>query len=458
MSKKKNIPVRIAVLGGEETGKTSFISRLTVDLVHESHYPTREQNNWLFTFRPVSAVARAILDEEPHKRCRIENGRVDGPIFDSPDISDHILLPPLVFRSIIEEFSSDYKSNNQESKSLSPGNALYTYKENSNELLNVKSSSTNSDSNIMRSASQAQSKIWDESQILPLGSYMPPDYEPITIDVIDTPGFKPDMVVPFLEVSLFRKLDRDVLGRLADEPRLPVSTTSMLVASGASELNGKVAGYVYVYSAVPELNQGASPPGYESASLGDNVDTIIAEEPGKESRKRSVSSGDVAWSSFDRRRDGGLALLEVIRNCMLDAWAEFRDYQNRWSEGKEGDVYSLMYSLKQMWKSQSRRNEKLKQLRSYNRDPKEIDLDEASPNAPPPSIIICTHCNDHLASPVLIETGKRMAVDWRCGFVALDSSENYNVDVALSLLLREILEKEKIVQALKLTKRGGLKK
>ncbi|CAI7488633.1 CGH_1_collapsed_G0056830.mRNA.1.CDS.1 [Saccharomyces cerevisiae] len=47
--------------------------------------------------------------------------------------------------------------------------------------------------------------------------------------------------------------------------------------------------------------------------------------------------------------DGGFELLKVIRNCILDAWTEFRNYEKRWEEGKEDDIYSLVYSLRHLW-------------------------------------------------------------------------------------------------------------
>lgn len=137
-----------------------------------------------------------------------------------------------------------------------------------------------------------------------------------------------------------------------------------------------------------------------------------------------------------------------MRNCILDAWSEFRDYQDRWAKGKEGDVYSLMYNIKQMWKSQSARNEKLKQLRTFHTKPNALSWDAESPDSPPPCMIICTHINDPLASPVLLDLGKELAIEWSCGFVAVDNMDDYNIDVALGLLLREAVEKEKVIKAL----------
>ena len=44
------------------------------------------------------------------------------------------------------------------------------------------------------------------------------------------------------------------------------------------------------------------------------------------------------------------------------------------------------------------------------------------------------------------EWGKDQAMQWNCGFVALDSAEDYNVDEAMSLMVREIVEKERLTK------------
>lgn len=265
-------------------------------------------------------------------------------------------------------------------------------------------------------------------------NYVPPVYSPILIDIIDTPGFKPDMVVPFLEVSLFANLDKNILRGLADEPRQPVSTTSLLVASGASELNGKIDGYVFVYSAIPELSHLISPPSYDFSNTNKDVANLSID--------KTKTNESIPWSSYTKKKDGGFSLLDVIRDCILDAWAEFRDYQRRWEMGQEDDVYSLFYTLKHMWKAEKDRSTKIQELRSYKTTLNSIETDPSSPDSPPPCLIVCTHTKDNMASPLLIEKGRQLATQWKCGFVALDNLEDYNVDVALSLLIREIAEKE----------------
>ncbi|KAL3233807.1 hypothetical protein RNJ44_03847 [Nakaseomyces bracarensis] len=433
-------PIRVAVLGGDSTGKTSFISRLTLNIVHEVHYPTRDQTNWLFDFIPHSPVARAILDAEPHERLavRTPGSQVLEPIFSSPSVTDHVLLSPLVFQS----FTDDFTQVRSQSKARTLSYIRAESKKKKPHLYKYSNSAAGKDGDANDKGIYLRGPKFVErtNDVLPM-NYIPPVYSPISIDIIDTPGFKPDMVVPFLEVSLFANLDKSVLRGLADEPRQPVSTTSLLVASGASELNGKIDGYVFVYSAIPELSHLITPPSYESKDEGseDVRDTIST------ANTEASSKSNFSWSNYTKIKNGGFSLLDVIRDCILDAWAEFRDYQRRWEMGQEDDVYSLFYTLKHMWKNEKERNTKLQELRSYKTTVNTIETDPSSPDSPPPCLIICTHARDPLASPLLIDKGRQLATQWKCGFVALDNLEDYNVDVALSMLIREIAEKEKLL-------------
>lgn len=495
MSNSENLsdkPIRLVILGGSSTGKTTLVSRLTVNIAHEVHYPTRKQNNWLFAFKPSTLVSRTLLDENSHERMLLRSQNIE-PIFQSPQVNSHILLSPLVYQSFLNDWKhvKNLASNGSkitESTTMKASNQYYAYTPSAGAQTKSYNTRTNSDTNIINSLKNS-----DNSTSIKLpSSYDPPDYTPVTIDIIDTPGFNPDMVVPFLEVSLFRNLDKSVLKGLASQPRVPVSTTSLLVASGASELNGKVDGYIFVYSAVPELNHDVNPPDYAADSKNESTIEAISSNESSEMKFTPGSNKPVAsaentandsdtnetkceytintgirkpvhrdstssvtstsssrknsWSTYQGLQDGGFSLLSIIRNCILDAWTEFRNYQKRWAEGQEGDVYSLMYSLKHVWKSENERNNKLRQLRSFQTELDSIGLNPESPDSPPPMMIVATHANDPLSSPVLIEWGKDQAMQWNCGFVALDSAEDYNVDEAMSLMVREIVEKERLTK------------
>lgn len=442
-------PIRLAVVGGSSTGKTSFISRLTVDIVHEVHYPTRKQTNWLFTFTPHTDLARALLDEKSHERWLYQSNQIKVPycIFTMPQIGDSILMSPLVYQSYIQEYSVlkkvlKHTSRYEKDGNVHTENQFYDYLEPCYDHVRRSSNLLRRPNlNFINPDQVYSANIKSSKQYLP-SNYTPPSYTPISIDIIDMPGFKPEMIVPFLEVSLFASLDKDILKGLAHEPRRPVSTTSLLVASGAGELNGRIDGYIFVYSAVPELNR-PDPPSY---------DDIVGDKLLKCSRKIPDDQ------TYSHAQDGGFSLLPVIRNCFLEAWQEFRDYQRRWDQGQEGDIYSLMYSMRQLWKSEYERKEKLKKLRSFNNKLSKLDLNPESPNSPPPMLIICTHCLDPLHSPVLIEWGKELATEWQSGFVALDSLYDYNTEIAMSMIIREIIEKDKLMKKKSSKKKGMLQK
>ncbi|CCE61420.1 hypothetical protein TPHA_0A03430 [Tetrapisispora phaffii CBS 4417] len=471
-------PVRIAVLGGDSTGKTSFISRLTVNMVHEAHYPTRNQNNWLFDYIPHSKLSKTLLDSQNHERLlmRTPNSQTIEPIFKSPQLSPYVLLSPLTFQSFINDFNNVKNQNKSKSSNNSrtidiveQDTKYYKYITEKKSILDKNASGNNNNGPSInnkdinakyfstvknkykytkRNLNNIERVKEVEASVKIPGNYVPPDYTPILIDIIDTPGFKPEMVVPFLEVSLFRNLGKNILHGLADEPRRAVSTTSLLVASGAAELNGKIDGYIFTYSAVPELSHNIEPPTYMNNST--NCKDAQVKNSYSDSQNKNKNNSDEydkyqSWSTFTRKTDGGFSLLDVIRSSMLDAWAEFRTYQRGWEKGKEQDVYSLGYSLKNMWKTEKERTEKLQQLREFKTELPSIEIEPSSPDAPPPVIIVCTHLNDQLASPVLIEWGRTLATKWKCGFVAVDTMDDCNVDVALSMLIRDIVEKDRLI-------------
>lgn len=99
-----------------------------------------------------------------------------------------------------------------------------------------------------------------------------------------------------------------------------------------------------------------------------------------------------------------------------------------------------MQNLRQMWKNEVHSKEKERKKLMTNL--KDINLSPDAPDSPPPIIIVGTHLSHNLASPVLLQWGKDLALQWNCGFVAIDSMTDENVDVAFSMLLREIIEKD----------------
>lgn len=569
--KAENPTLRIAVLGGKGTGKSSFISRLTVNLVPEVHYPTLKQNNWLLQFVPEkSRISKCLLDEHWHERMGhdIHNvNLVDGCIYPSPNLSQHLLLSKNLFQNATNDFirfrqnyvttslgstslsaqtsSSSMKGNSlgnnkysntlpesvyaelnilkdkQENiyykyvtgkVALAENNAakhnyyLYQYDNsdstnayNSNhefafevddddddddgnfyadgdkirvtekDLVELKKTSTHplssistedekftqrNNSNNTLSAIQSQGNptfyvaghdtltvlktIKEQNQMkLPL-MYKPPAISPMLIDIIDTPPFDPEMVVPFLEVSLFRNIGSDYLHNLAKDPRRPVSTRSMLTASGANELNGNVDCYILMYSCYPETIE---PPQYDDLEDSINGKGLT----GKPKTRRPSSTNE---------NDDQIMLLENIRESIEEAWEEFYNYKQNWEEGQEGDVYSVMYNLKKLWSSKPKKTTRSSSTTAKNSEngknsnskpPKKKKFRSFDdPLAPPPFIIVATHTACELTSPVLLQRGKDLATEWGCSFVAIDNYVDYNVEEALSLAIREVVERKKL--------------
>ncbi|CAI5755601.1 unnamed protein product [Candida verbasci] len=210
------------------------------------------------------------------------------------------------------------------------------------------------------------------------------EVSPILVELIDTPSFNPQQVVPFLEASLHIKLPQDVLHNLANEPRRPVSTNPLLVASGASELNGNTNGYFFVYSSIPSYN----PPSYEFES--------------KLPENHSIN------------------LLKTMKIALDEAWEEYNNFKKNWEQGKETDMFSFKIALKNLLKENKKSNIT---LNNYNYKP---------------SIwIVCTQINNSLSSPTLIEQGKELAKEWNYGFIAIDNLDS-DVDELLALMIRSI--------------------
>lgn len=371
-------------------GKSTFANRLQSKFFRETYYPTHKSTVLLFNFQAKTDKAKAILDEYgglSAKQLIAQN--------------NDIQLSPLLFQSY-NKAPTEVRRRRSSASS--------------------RRSSASSTGNLGRRV--IKNKYYSYKFLEEDETYVAPEISPISVELIDTPPFKPHLVVPFLEVSLYRNLDKDDLHNLANEPRKPVSTNPLLVASGASELDGNVNGYIFMYCAVPSLN----PPAYEEVLVP------------------TSSSNSVCLSPVSSRSEESLSVLELIRGAILDAWREYRNYQKKWAKGKEGDVYSLVYGIKQLWKMKNHEEEqnKLEELRNISSHLDELTSDPSSPDAPPPIIIVCTHAKHEGASPLLIENGKKMANQWKSSFILIDNEFDENVQETISLVIRELLEREKL--------------
>lgn len=384
-------PIKLVLLGGPGVGKSTFANNLYSRFFRETYYPTHKSTILLFEYLAKTKKARTILDEY---------GGLEGKKLITQ--GNDIQLSPTIFQSYtrgtVEVKKRRSSSSGTGSKLIK--NQYYSYK---------------------FPDSKTTSAISEDT-------YTTPQTSPVLIELIDTTPFKPELVVPFLEVSLYRNLDKEDLYNLANEPRRPVSTNPLLVASGASELDGNVNGYIFMYSAVPSLN----PPSY---------DDVLSPSTSRNSAVSETSSNGSANGAEDP-----LTLLEIMRGAILDAWREYRNYQKKWKKGSEGDVFSLVYGIKQLWKMKSYEEEqqKLAELRKISSILDDIDLDPSSSDSPPPILIVCTHAEHVGRSPKLIEAGKKLANDWKSSFILVENENRDNVEESVALLIREIVERRKL--------------
>lgn len=372
--KNDSYPLRIAFLGGSKAGKSSVVSKLSLSYFRETHYPTQRTNPILFTYNPFSRLARTILDERG-----------------LPEALDEITQPHSIALSpsIYQVYSKP--PNKLPAKVITQGHR------------NV---------NVYKSNNYYWSYNYEEE--LDPNEYTPPRISPLLVELIDTPSYNPDLVVPFLEASLNRELGPEYLRNLANEPRRPVLTNPLLVASGASELNGFIDGYFLVYSAVPS----SEPPSYDEIS-GDKLG------------KTEISSRN----SFD--------LLSTIKASLDEAWIEYRAYKDKWEKGKESDIFSFKLALKNAWKATPTSDVLANQVHADKLGPINSLSDPANPGAAPPIWILCTNSKSQLASPKLILDGLKLAKLWKCGFVATDCASD-NVDEVLAFMVMEIVQRQKM--------------
>lgn len=393
-------PVRLAFLGGPKSGKTALISKLTTGTYCDTYYPLRETVPVLFTFAPSSEEVEAILDDEL-------SGKAMQILLKQPNV----VVSPVIYNALQLRFQKPNGPPTVENESVKiTGNNGYY--------------------------SPYRRKGVDENES---------GITPIMTELIDTAGFNPSNIVPFLEASLYMRLDRDTLHNLADEPSRPVSTKPLIVASGASELNGQVDGYFLVYNAIPSTQ----PPSYEESNASTSYDeNHLTFSTSTESAQSYNYDGSLkSLTLHTNASDKTFSLLPAIKEALDEAWKEYYTYKTRWEMGEEADIFSFKTAIKNWW------NDKSSQPAPSNRNIQlmETSDDPASPLCLPPIWIVCTNLKSPLASPKLMDDGKKLAKLWRCGFVALDSSDN--VDVVVALMIRELAERRALQNGKK--RRGG---
>ncbi|CDK28587.1 unnamed protein product [Kuraishia capsulata CBS 1993] len=388
-----NKPVRIAILGGERAGKTSMIYRATTGRSSETYYPTTTNRPTLFEFYPRSQKSRVLLD-------------TDANLHDlQPLLEDNTMVLPV---SILKA-----DSGNDKTSSTSPRSAHIPVNDNSTQAPHK---STKQQSKLKNSIYAIRHTQGESSR----------EITPILLELIDTSPAKQEQLIPFIEASLDIKLSPDILHNLATDMRREHSVKPLIVGSGAGDLNGAVDGYFLVYSSVPNI----LPPSYEVS-------------PTSTTRADGKRNSDVSFlESVDVRsaNSNPVELIKMIKICVGEAWREFKRYKSAWDLGKEGDIYSLSYSVKTLWKRNKKKQEssipeEVPSENMFDRELKDRDL--------PPMCIICTHSDSDMKSPKLISRGKQLAKMWDCGFVEVSGSNGENIEEAISMVIRDIVERQR---------------
>ncbi|KAM9936275.1 hypothetical protein OXX80_004172 [Metschnikowia pulcherrima] len=380
-------PVRLAFLGGPRTGKTATISKLSCGTYRDTYYPSRKTTPVLFTYAPQTPESTLILDQHNSKQ-----------LLEHASARDDLLLSPVISEALLRA--------------------------------SVKSSSAGSAHDIHLAPHGARNDVYATSRD---GGSAAAEISPILAELIDTPAFNANQFIPFLEASLHARLGKDVLRKLADTPRQPVNTEPLLVASGAGEMNGAIDGYFLTYSAIPSVE----PPNYDESN------TQVSPTTSVESFDSYNSDGTLKTASFGAsKNDTTFSLLPVIKAGLEEAWSEYYTYKTRWDQGKEKDIFSIKSALRTMFDGKSSFNVDVPQNKLL-----QTSMNPADPSCPPPIWIICTHKDSPLASPKLINDGKKLAQLWRCGFLAVDVAQD--IDQVLALMIREVVERRSLQKARK---------
>ncbi|KAG7192201.1 uncharacterized protein KQ657_001919 [Scheffersomyces spartinae] len=409
-----NKPIRIAVIGGKRAGKTSLISNIQWGGQNDTYYPTTHVYPTLVEYTPSTTLARAAFDEL------------------SPDIMLNLATEvvrnggALTLSSTVQTAFQRNKTGSTSSQKLRRSSSTKSNRRSSENLLN----GTYEMGYILHSKNSVYATYNTKQELLELSessnstsNWPLPRVSPILVELIDTPSFNPDQVVPFIEVSLHKKLAKDELHNLANEPAKPVLANPLLVASGASEMNGNIDGYFFVYSAVPTDHPPSYDEGYScmsstgSAQL-DGVLTPVA------------TNNSCAVAAAADNNGSALSLLDTMRVALMQAWKEYHYYTSRWNQGQEADIYLFKQAMKNMWKLGSNVPNKHQQQHQQ--------LMEEIPNELPPIWIVCTHTKSPLKAPKLVEEGMKKAKEWGCGFITVDNERP--VDECLALMIRDIVE------------------
>lgn len=416
-----NKPLRLALLGPHSSSKTAILSIVSDEKSPINYYPTTQNSPMLNQMIIKSPKARALLDIYATADNLEEIGVLGNHEFS---------LPERVLHAV--EQQEDLSVSGKDTKGYGTTAAVLKYTSSNYDLdytVAPKDLPWTTDSPTSRSpmasfsygsscgASNNMTPLAGRLVSEPLSAttsphYNPPVATPLLVELIDTPGVQREELIPFLEKGLDSKLASDVLQNLLNEASSEnrSSVRPLITGSGMSDLNAAMDGYLFCYSCVPESSDTAAPPSYDAA----------------------MSDGLPMASDFE-----ALEILRALYNSIVDAWKMYLNYHRGWEMGQEFDVYSLNYSFQHLWKKMAIQN-------SAKVDDATLEL--RAKKVMPPILVVCTHIDHELASPVLMEEGRKFAKEIGAGFVEVSCEfDNWrNVEEAFSVIIRDRIEQKRL--------------
>ena len=409
-------PVRIAVLGGPECGKSSIVSIIANNLSLDNYYPTLRNSPILLQFQPKRRESRAVLDVNVTLDDLLQVGvwteGNNGEIILSDKLLNIINKRGI---ELLKEGSINNKHDSKKILELTNGNYDLDYTQPyifDDDRFSPLSSfhSPKGIATFSRGHSFGHSFGNSAGRSFPGGisdnlfmtnnnnnnnndeeddelRYLPPISTPVLIELVDTPGVSSDDIIPFLERSVDSRLSKDVLSNLANEYNTSFRSRilTLITASGISDLNAAVDAYILCYNC------------------------------------QNLESLEVAKSLY---------------NAINDAWKEWDKYEEGWKHGGEYDVHSVSSSIKQLWKREHNSNNNSNN--SHSHDHKNGKFMPSFP----PIVLVATHTDN--GNKEAIDKGKKLAHKWGASFTTVVSGgeceEWKNVEETIAIAIRASIQ------------------
>lgn len=483
--------LRVAILGTEEVGKTSFVNRLTMKYVPESHYPTLKVTNWLFQFEPVNELTRLILDEHKHERMlyNVQNTKnqtgykVNQCIYQTPNLSDHLIVSNSLFEREINnfvKFKKKYCLTNAEvpvdsSILMQSCNPYYGYNEYFTGLFDnqsLKSTISNSSHSLKptRTTDTSNSFLINPT-MSPISSFTsnnnlsnPLDFDNINkVNEAEEEEEDDDDIIPIYNAGHnFMITKQQTLRKYT--PILPKMYTPPYISNILIDIID-----------TPAFNVSNIIPFLEVSLFRDNLGVPYLQNE-RNRRDYNENIGTMMTFSGSSELNGKIDAYVLVYSCYptitepplynVDSNESLKssniDQNNNKKideqEEKEKeeillkDIITMKEILCDAWRNYKeyinnwkkgdegdvyslmynlrKKWEKIPISNSKNNNNR-IDEDM------PPIVIVATHTLNELTSPILLNEGKKLATEWGCSFIAVDNYNDYQCEEALGVVVAE---------------------